>query len=283
MSAAPPTLPTAGPPPTRKKGIALHPWQPGPGHSQILTYLQAGMHSRALKLHPLLDLTMWDPKVERNRTSCKPTFLTSPGPLPPADRSGGSEQVDPDLPAYAVIWIDEEAQETELVGERDHAATQPRVEELYCCHAETGWVVRVRNRGGVTVNDVLHAISPLYVDEMMEMHPRGVRIMEQRYFEARAMFGGMAPGMGMFDGYRKADALLGRTFFNGIKWDPQVLADRYFVVVAVLGTFHCKNQQQRNSVIVTSASAMSSTPKQKWGTRDLRPDRTASVYRRVVT
>jgi hypothetical protein len=28
--------------------------------------------------------------------------------------------------AYAVIWIDEEAQETELVGERDHAATQPR-------------------------------------------------------------------------------------------------------------------------------------------------------------
>jgi hypothetical protein len=27
--------------------------------------------------------------------------------------------------------------------------------------------------------------------------------MEQRYFEARAMFGGMAPGMGMFDGYRK--------------------------------------------------------------------------------
>jgi hypothetical protein len=74
--------------------------------------------------------------------------------------------------------------------------------------------------------------------------------MEQRYFEQRAMFGGMAPGMGMFDGYRKgqlrglskvqdgrsgeadlisgfvADALLGRTFFNGLKWDPQVLADR---------------------------------------------------------
>jgi hypothetical protein len=32
--------------------------------------------------------------------------------------------------AYAVIWIDEEAQETELVGERDHPATSPRVEEL---------------------------------------------------------------------------------------------------------------------------------------------------------
>jgi hypothetical protein len=31
--------------------------------------------------------------------------------------------------------------------------------------------------------------------------------MEQRYFEARAMFGGMAPGMGMFDGYRKGETL----------------------------------------------------------------------------
>jgi hypothetical protein len=30
--------------------------------------------------------------------------------------------------------------------------------------------------------------------------------MEQRYFEARAMFGGMAPGMGMFDGYRKGQS-----------------------------------------------------------------------------
>lgn len=39
--------------------------QPGPGHSQILTYLQAGMHPRPLKLHPLLELTMWDPKYVR--------------------------------------------------------------------------------------------------------------------------------------------------------------------------------------------------------------------------
>lgn len=36
----------------------------------------------------------------------------------------------PCLQAYAVIWVDEEAQETELVGERDHPATSPRVEEL---------------------------------------------------------------------------------------------------------------------------------------------------------
>jgi len=30
--------------------------------------------------------------------------------------------------------------------------------------------------------------------------------MEQKYFEQRAMFGGMAPGMGMFDGYRKGES-----------------------------------------------------------------------------
>jgi hypothetical protein len=31
------------------------------------------------------------------------------------------------------------------------------------------------------------------------------RYQEQRYFEQRAMFGGVAPGMGMFDGYRKCE------------------------------------------------------------------------------
>lgn len=34
---------------------------------------------------------------------------------------------------------------------------------------------------------------------------RAVRIMEQRYFEQRAMLGGMAPGAGLFDGYRKGE------------------------------------------------------------------------------
>jgi hypothetical protein len=29
--------------------------------------------------------------------------------------------------------------------------------------------------------------------------------MEQRYFEQRAMLGGMAPGAGLFDGYRKGE------------------------------------------------------------------------------
>jgi hypothetical protein len=36
---------------------------------------------------------------------------------------------------------------------------------------------------------------------------RAVRIMEQRYFEQRAMLGGMAPGAGLFDGYRKGRAV----------------------------------------------------------------------------
>ena len=36
---------------------------------------------------------------------------------------------------------------------------------------------------------------------------RAVRIMEQRYFEQRAMLGGMAPGAGLFDGYRKGKTI----------------------------------------------------------------------------
>lgn len=36
---------------------------------------------------------------------------------------------------------------------------------------------------------------------------RAVRIMEQRYFEQRAMLGGMAPGAGLFDGYRKGESI----------------------------------------------------------------------------
>lgn len=48
---------------------------------------------------------MWLIVVERNRTPCKPTFLTSPGPLPPTDRSGGSEPVDPDLPVRGIMGI----------------------------------------------------------------------------------------------------------------------------------------------------------------------------------
>lgn len=33
----------------RKKGVALHPWQPGPGHGPILSYLSASMLKKSLK------------------------------------------------------------------------------------------------------------------------------------------------------------------------------------------------------------------------------------------
>ncbi|ODN81923.1 hypothetical protein L202_02267 [Cryptococcus amylolentus CBS 6039] len=118
------------------------------------------------------------------------------------------------------------------IKERGQPATSPIVEELNLGHVETGWAIRVRNRmvrtfsvnlrlklnvlrKGITCEDVLFAIydffaSPLYVDELGEMHPRAVRIMEQQYFEKRRM--------GFFDlmeGYRKSDALLGATYFDG--------------------------------------------------------------------
>ncbi|UOH80717.1 hypothetical protein LQV05_003374 [Cryptococcus neoformans] len=77
------------------------------------------------------------------------------------------------------------------------------------------WVDFDDTETGITCEDVLFAIydffaSPLYVDELGEMHPRAVRIMEQQYFEKRRM--------GFFDlmeGYRKSDALLGATYFDG--------------------------------------------------------------------
>lgn len=38
--------------------------------------------------------------------------------------------------------------------------------------------------------------------------------MEQRYFEQRAMLGGMAPGAGLFDGYRKGERQVSLPFFG---------------------------------------------------------------------
>jgi hypothetical protein len=49
-----------------------------------------------------------------------------------------------------------------------------------------------------------------------QMHPRAVRIMEHRYFEQRAMLGGMAPGMGMFDGYRKGEKACRLRVYRGM-------------------------------------------------------------------
>jgi hypothetical protein len=47
----------------RKVGIALHKYQPGPGHGPVLSYLNAAMLNRAVDPHPLLACEMWDPKV----------------------------------------------------------------------------------------------------------------------------------------------------------------------------------------------------------------------------
>lgn len=48
---------------------------------------------------------------------------------------------------------------------------------------------------------------------------------EQRYFESRALMGGM--NMLGFEGYRKADALLGRTFYNGLRSDPALMKQKW--------------------------------------------------------
>ncbi|KAJ9096800.1 hypothetical protein QFC21_005071 [Naganishia friedmannii] len=62
MAAAPPTIGLPAPP-RRKVGIALHKYQPGPGHGPVLSYLNAAMLNRAVDPHPLLACEMWDPKV----------------------------------------------------------------------------------------------------------------------------------------------------------------------------------------------------------------------------
>ncbi|WWD17496.1 hypothetical protein CI109_101937 [Kwoniella shandongensis] len=122
-----------------------------------------------------------------------------------------------------------------LIKERFQPATSPKVEELILLHDTTGWCIRVANRLGVNITDVLTGIfdffaSPLYVDELGEMHPRAVRVMEQQYFEKRAQ--GFHD---IFEGYRKSDALLGMTYFNGIRYnDDLVMRKLNYVATNVL-------------------------------------------------
>lgn len=49
-------------PKPRMTGVALHPWQPGPGHGPVLSYVTAAALRKPLVVHPLLGLTTWDPK-----------------------------------------------------------------------------------------------------------------------------------------------------------------------------------------------------------------------------
>lgn len=184
----------------RDKAINIGPFKPSrPGYGPVLSYLQAAQLQTPLKIHPLLQLRSWDPKPYAKYLAWNTI----------------------EHPMFAAIWIDYDDTETEWIKERGQPATSPIVEEINLGHIESGWSIRVRNRMGITCEDVLFAIydffaSPLYVDELGEMHPRAVRIMEQQYFEKRRM--------GFFDlmeGYRKSDAMLGLTYFDGIHNDQE--------------------------------------------------------------
>nr|XP_019045290.1 hypothetical protein I302_05679 [Kwoniella bestiolae CBS 10118]OCF24220.1 hypothetical protein I302_05679 [Kwoniella bestiolae CBS 10118] len=177
----------------RDAAITIGPFKPSrPGYGPVLSYLQAAQLDTPLKIHPLLQLRTWDPKPYAKYLAWNVI----------------------EHPMFAAIWVDYDG-----IKERGQPATSPIVEEINIGHVETGWSIRVRNRMGITCEDVLFAIydffaSPLYVDELGEMHPRAVRIMEQQYFEKRRM--------GFFDlmeGYRKSDALLGQTYFDGYVLD----------------------------------------------------------------
>nr|KIR89203.1 hypothetical protein I308_00206 [Cryptococcus tetragattii IND107] len=180
-------VPTGAP---RDAAITIGPFKPSrPGYGPVLSYLQAAQLPTPLRIHPLLQLRTWDPKPYAK-------FLTW----------NAIEH-----PMFAAIWVDYD--DTETVRSSFHnAITLP---------TDTSLVVIYEFRNGITCEDVLFAIydffaSPLYVDELGEMHPRAVRIMEQQYFEKRRM--------GFFDlmeGYRKSDALLGATYFDGIHNDPE--------------------------------------------------------------
>lgn len=183
--------------------VCIGPWKGGQQVGVTIPYLQAAKLKRPLLIHPLLECLTWDPKPYGKYISWNVV----------------------EFPMMACIYIDYDDTPTELVKERFQPATSPKVEELHLLHYDTGWSIRIANRLGVNLTDVLQGVfeffaSPLYVDELGEMHPRAVRIMEQQYFEKRAQ--------GFYDtfkGYRKSDALLGQTYFNGIRYQPE-LAER---------------------------------------------------------
>ncbi|KAL7420563.1 hypothetical protein Q5752_004514 [Cryptotrichosporon argae] len=101
-------------------------------------------------------------------------------------------------PMFAAIWVDYDDTETEWIKERGQPATSPIVEELNLGHVETA---RTSYSPSTTSS---HRLT------------RARSELEQQYFEKRRM--------GFFDlmeGYRKSDALLGQTYFDGIHSDPE--------------------------------------------------------------
>ncbi|WVQ82398.1 hypothetical protein IAT38_004526 [Cryptococcus sp. DSM 104549] len=179
----------------RDPAILLGPFRGGQQFGVTLSYLQASRLPDPLVIHPLLAcLTGWRKYLSWNVV---------------------------EFPALAEIYVDYDDTPTEFIMERFHPATSPKVEELFLFHEGTGWTIRVANRLGINITDVLQSIftffaSPLYVEELGEMHPR-----EQQYFEKRD-----AGFFDSFEGYRKSDALLGMTYFNGIRYDPDLVMRR---------------------------------------------------------
>ncbi|WVQ82399.1 hypothetical protein IAT38_004527 [Cryptococcus sp. DSM 104549] len=207
--------------------LCIGPFKGGQQIGVVIPYLQASKLKDPLKLHPLLECLTWDPKPYGKYMEWNVV----------------------EFPAMACIWIDYDDTPTgrlrirtrarltvrRLVKERFQPATSPRVEELHLLHDSTGWSIRIANRLGVNITDVLTGIfdffaSPLYVDELGEMHPRAVRVMEQQYFEKR-----QHGFYDLFEGYRKSDALLNMTYFGGIRYDPEFCMHKLnFVATNVL-------------------------------------------------
>ncbi|ORX36893.1 hypothetical protein BD324DRAFT_627589 [Kockovaella imperatae] len=177
--------------------LSVGPYKAGQHTGVTLSYVQAARLDRPLGIHPLLACVTWDPKPYGKYISWNVV----------------------EFPALACVYIDYDEMPTGLIKERWQPATSPKVEELHLLHDVSGWTMRIANTLGVNVTDVLTGIfdffaAPLYVDELGEMHPRAVRVMEQQYFEKRQQ--GFADS---FLGYRKSDALLNMTYFKGIRYD----------------------------------------------------------------
>nr|XP_018262050.1 uncharacterized protein I303_05065 [Kwoniella dejecticola CBS 10117]OBR84208.1 hypothetical protein I303_05065 [Kwoniella dejecticola CBS 10117] len=206
----------------RDAAITIGPFKPSrPGYGPVLSYLQAAQLDTPLKIHPLLQLRTWDPK-----------------PYPKYLAWNVIEH-----PMFAAIWVDYDDTETvspsvplappyvtlyhllkrylrheyahvgmdQRTWSASYFADSRRAEYRAC----GDWLVYKSTKSdGYNIYDFF--ASPLYVDELGEMHPRAVRIMEQQYFEKRRM--------GFFDlmeGYRKSDALLGATYYDGIHNDQE--------------------------------------------------------------
>ncbi|CAD6580238.1 MAG: hypothetical protein TREMPRED_002694 [Tremellales sp. Tagirdzhanova-0007] len=194
--------------------VSIGPWKGGQDIGVTISYLHASRLKDPLVIHPLLACLTWDPKPYGKYIFWNVVEFPAMACI----------YIDYDeTPTVSVIYSSAATSNREanrMIKERFQPATSPKVEELHLLHYDTGWSIRIANRLGVNITDVFQGIfdffaSPLYVDELGEMHPSAVRTMEQQYFERRAQ-----GFYDTFEGYRKSDALLNMTYFNGIRYDP---------------------------------------------------------------